>query len=46
MAVERALISVFDKSGIVQLAKRLAGLHIEILSTGGTASCFANQAWR
>ena len=37
MAVERALISVFDKSGIVQLAKRLAGLHIEILSTGGTA---------
>jgi len=37
MAVERALISVFDKSGVLQLAKRLAALDIEILSTGGTA---------
>jgi len=37
MAVERALISVFDKTGIVEFAKRLAALHIEILSTGGTA---------
>jgi phosphoribosylaminoimidazolecarboxamide formyltransferase/IMP cyclohydrolase len=37
MAVERALISVFDKTGIVGFAKRLAALHIEILSTGGTS---------
>src|SRR6266852_3360588 len=37
MAVQRALISVFDKTGIVEFAKRLAGLKIEILSTGGTA---------
>jgi phosphoribosylaminoimidazolecarboxamide formyltransferase/IMP cyclohydrolase len=37
MAVERALISVFDKTGIVDFAKRLAALNIEILSTGGTA---------
>ena len=37
MAVERALISVFDKSGIVDFAKRLAALKIEILSTGGTS---------
>jgi phosphoribosylaminoimidazolecarboxamide formyltransferase/IMP cyclohydrolase len=37
MAVERALISVFDKSGIAEFAKRLAALRIEILSTGGTA---------
>jgi phosphoribosylaminoimidazolecarboxamide formyltransferase/IMP cyclohydrolase len=37
MAVERALISVFDKTGIVDFAKRLAALRIEILSTGGTA---------
>ena len=37
MAVERALISVFDKAGIVEFAKRLAALRIEILSTGGTA---------
>jgi phosphoribosylaminoimidazolecarboxamide formyltransferase/IMP cyclohydrolase len=37
MVVNRALISVFDKSGIVEFAKRLAALQIEILSTGGTA---------
>jgi phosphoribosylaminoimidazolecarboxamide formyltransferase/IMP cyclohydrolase len=37
MAVERALISVFDKTGILDIAKRLASLNIEILSTGGTA---------
>jgi phosphoribosylaminoimidazolecarboxamide formyltransferase/IMP cyclohydrolase len=37
MAVQRALISVFDKTGIVDFAKKLAALRIEILSTGGTA---------
>jgi len=37
MAVERALISVFDKTGIVDFAKRLVALKIEILSTGGTS---------
>jgi phosphoribosylaminoimidazolecarboxamide formyltransferase / IMP cyclohydrolase len=37
MGVERALISVFDKTGIAEFAKRLAALRIEILSTGGTA---------
>ena len=37
MAVERALISVYDKAGVVEFAKRLAALGIEILSTGGTA---------
>lgn len=34
--VERALISVSDKSGIVEFAKKLEGLGIEIISTGGT----------
>jgi phosphoribosylaminoimidazolecarboxamide formyltransferase/IMP cyclohydrolase len=37
MAVQRALISVFDKTGIVDFAKKLASLGIEILSTGGSA---------
>jgi phosphoribosylaminoimidazolecarboxamide formyltransferase/IMP cyclohydrolase len=37
MAVERALISVFDKVGVLEFARRLAALKIEILSTGGTA---------
>jgi phosphoribosylaminoimidazolecarboxamide formyltransferase/IMP cyclohydrolase len=37
MAVERALISVFDKTGIVEFARRIAAQGIEILSTGGTS---------
>jgi phosphoribosylaminoimidazolecarboxamide formyltransferase/IMP cyclohydrolase len=37
MAMERAVVSVFDKTGVVEFAKRLAALRIEILSTGGTA---------
>ncbi len=35
--VERALISLTDKSGIEDFAKALTALGIEILSTGGTA---------
>jgi phosphoribosylaminoimidazolecarboxamide formyltransferase/IMP cyclohydrolase len=35
--VRRALISVSDKTGIADFAKTLAGLGVEILSTGGTA---------
>ncbi len=37
MAIERALISVFDKTGLVEFARELASLGIEIVSTGGTA---------
>ncbi len=35
--VRRALVSVSDKSGLIPFASGLAGLGIEILSTGGTA---------
>jgi len=35
---------VFDKSGIVEFAKRLAALKIEILSTGERRSCCAKRA--
>ena len=35
--VKRALISVFDKTGAVELAQSLNDFGIEILSTGGTA---------
>src|SRR6266545_5518920 len=35
--ITRALISVSDKTGIVEFSKELAGLGVEILSTGGTA---------
>src|ERR1700739_5169300 len=37
MAVDGALLSGFDKTGIVDFARKLAALKIEILSTGGTA---------
>src|SRR5258705_6559746 len=37
MAVQRALISVFDKTGIVDFAKKLSALRMQILSTGGSA---------
>jgi phosphoribosylaminoimidazolecarboxamide formyltransferase / IMP cyclohydrolase len=37
LPVRRALLSVSDKSGVVELARELAGRGIDILSTGGTA---------
>jgi len=36
--VRRALISVSDKSGLLDLAGALAGAGVEIVSTGSTAS--------
>jgi phosphoribosylaminoimidazolecarboxamide formyltransferase / IMP cyclohydrolase len=35
--IRRALISVSDKTGIVEFARELQALDIEIISTGGTA---------
>lgn len=35
--IKRALISVSDKTGIVEFAKKLKELGVEIISTGGTA---------
>lgn len=35
--IKRALLSVSDKTGIVEFAKQLEQLGIELLSTGGTA---------
>ncbi len=37
VAIRRALISVSDKTGLVEFAAALAGLGVEILSTGGSA---------
>src|SRR5512140_1785694 len=34
--IQRALISVTDKTGVVEFARSLSQLGIEILSTGGT----------
>lgn len=37
MPIARALLSVSDKTGLVDFAKGLAALNVELLSTGGTA---------
>jgi phosphoribosylaminoimidazolecarboxamide formyltransferase/IMP cyclohydrolase len=39
--VKRALISVFDKTGLVEAAKTLADLGVELVSTGGTRAAIA-----
>ena len=41
MAVKRALISVSDKTGVVEFAKGLHDLGVEIISTGGTLKTIA-----
>lgn len=40
--IGRALISVSDKSGILELARALAGQGVELISTGGTAGLLRN----
>ena len=42
-AIKRALISVSDKTGIVDLGRELSKLGVEILSTGGTAKLLAEN---
>ncbi|RJQ54731.1 MAG: bifunctional phosphoribosylaminoimidazolecarboxamide formyltransferase/IMP cyclohydrolase PurH [Nitrospiraceae bacterium] len=44
--VERALISVSDKTGIVEFARELSQLRIEIISTGGTAKALKDAGLR
>lgn len=41
--IKRALISVSDKTGIIEFAKNLNALGVEILSTGGTAKLFRDN---
>jgi phosphoribosylaminoimidazolecarboxamide formyltransferase/IMP cyclohydrolase len=43
MKIERALISVSDKSGILEFARELAALGVDIISTGGTARLLADN---
>jgi phosphoribosylaminoimidazolecarboxamide formyltransferase / IMP cyclohydrolase len=39
--VKRALISVFDKTGLVEIARDLSALGVELVSTGGTRAAIA-----
>ncbi|WP_374575175.1 bifunctional phosphoribosylaminoimidazolecarboxamide formyltransferase/IMP cyclohydrolase [Phenylobacterium sp.] len=41
VAVKRALISVSDKTGLVEAAKALADMGVELVSTGGTKAAIA-----
>ena len=41
--IKRALLSVSDKTGIVDFARSLAGKGVDILSTGGTAKLLADN---
>lgn len=41
--IKRALVSVSDKQGILEFAKKLSGLGVELLSTGGTAKLFRDN---
>jgi phosphoribosylaminoimidazolecarboxamide formyltransferase/IMP cyclohydrolase len=43
MPVERALLSVSNKTGIVEFARKLSALRIQILSTGGTAKLLREE---
>lgn len=43
MSIKKALISVSDKTGVVELARKLNELGIEIISTGGTASLLKQE---
>ncbi len=40
--VRRALLSVSDKTGLAEFARRLAGLGVELISTGGTAKAITD----
>ena len=42
-AIRRALISVYDKTGLIGLARGLSDAGIEIVSTGSTAKTIADQ---
>src|SRR6476660_6023292 len=35
--IKRAILSVTDKTGLVEFARKLVGLGVELISTGGTA---------
>ncbi|WP_314588375.1 bifunctional phosphoribosylaminoimidazolecarboxamide formyltransferase/IMP cyclohydrolase [Paenibacillus terrigena] len=43
MGIRRALISVSDKTGIVDFARELAAAGVEIISTGGTKSLLEKE---
>jgi phosphoribosylaminoimidazolecarboxamide formyltransferase/IMP cyclohydrolase len=43
MKIKRALISVSDKTGLIEFARELTKMGVEIISTGGTASLLKKE---
>ncbi len=41
--IQRALLSVFDKTGLIPFAQALSAAGVEIISTGGTAKALREQ---
>ena len=41
--IRRALISVYDKTGLIDLAQGLVAEGVEIVSTGSTAKAIADK---
>lgn len=44
--IRRALVSVFDKSGLTELARALSGANVEIISSGGTAKALREAGFK
>jgi len=43
MKIRRALVSVSDKTGLVEFARELIGMGVELISTGGTAALLKKE---
>jgi len=44
--IQRAILSVTDKTGLIEFARKLAALGIELISTGGTAKLLREAGTR
>jgi phosphoribosylaminoimidazolecarboxamide formyltransferase / IMP cyclohydrolase len=44
--ISRAIVSVSDKTGLVEFARRLADFGVELISTGGTARALADAGMK
>ncbi|TET80276.1 hypothetical protein E3J38_05880, partial [candidate division TA06 bacterium] len=42
MTIKRALLSVYDRTGIADFARGLTDLNVELIASGGTASCLGD----
>jgi len=44
--IQRAILSVTDKTGLVDFAHKLSGMGVELISTGGTAKLLRDSGVR